>query len=516
MITEIGKVLWPLDSGTWEPNPKGEGFKLHHTANNLPRSEELPDKDLWALLQVSLLGTVCAEDAPTEIFPPEFKYSPISGTRLKVQHKTQPQIGWLPPYGAAPLEKRASGTVRGLRQTTIPIKLSAPEPHNHDRITSVKPVRNANDDPDDTLELPPPGDYEYFTTPAGSCIPVLMALDPGKGLLFLLLPVSKRWVLLKSIGGQLAESLCVREKWQCEVAIDGLISRIFLPTKSGLACLTPDAANLSFTVHYIGDTPAIGAPLQFGENVWAPLRLPNGGVRFVSADTCGKAAESVDLPSASLGGLELGALHPPLTDGRKVLWLCDAGQLLLRYQASGALDGSFLPWPNGIKPSFEFGSPYLSRDGSLWQLCFDTQRHIFTYLKLGTTQHEIGRDVLSPRLCSGSFNFRFDIKNKKDPWLEPEHGDDGGTDNVVLPLLESTVNDAVLGLKLETTAALADLLCSDARMRAELVLDDKSSQTTFYNIIVAEPWRLRFFVYAGKLWAYHPNLNRLDGWTLQI
>ncbi|APW47681.1 hypothetical protein RA876_16505 [Rhodoferax antarcticus] len=422
---------------------------------------------------------------------------------MQLAPQTATGISWVPPFGAAPLAPRASRAVRGLRQAAMAIKLTRQD------------QRRADTDPDASLGLPPPGDYEYFSTPAGSRAAVLLALDPAKGLLYLLLPTSKRWELLEHDGGGLlAESRCARSDWRCELAVDGLRSLLFLPTESGLACLSPDAASLGFEVDYIGDAPAIGAPLQFGEQVWAPLRLADGGIRFVSASVSGEAGAQVDLPATSTGVSALGALHAPLADGRTALWPCDNGQLLLRKQASGALVASFQAWPAGVQPSFEFGSPYLSRDGSLWQLCFDTQHDSYIYLQLGVDKSERA-SALAPRLCSGSFNFRFATKFKSEPWLEPEHGDDGGSDEVVLPLLESTSSVAVLGLKLETTAGLADLLRSSERMRAVLVLDDASSQTAFHMLVVAEPWRLRVFIHAGLLWAYHPLLSRLDGWTLQ-
>jgi hypothetical protein len=373
--------------------------------------------------------------------------------------------------------------------------------------------RPADADPDDSLGLPPPGDYEYFSTPAGSLVAVLLALDPAKGLLYMLLPASKRWELLEHDGGgALAESRCERADWRCEVAVDECRSLIFLPTESGLACLNPDATSLGFAVDYIGDAPAIGSPLQFGEYVWAPLRLANGDIRFISYSTKGEAAAQVDLPAAGLAAL--GTLHAPLADGRTAMWPCDGGQLLLRKQVSGALVASFQPWPTGVQPAFEFGCPYLSRDGRLWQLCFDAQQDSYVYLQLGVYKPEL-IPTLAPRLCSGSFNFRFATKFKSEPWLEPEHGDDGRSDEVVLPLLESTASAAVLGLKLETTAGLADVLRSGERMRVVLVLDGVSSQTAFHMIAVAEPWRMRVFIHAGLLWAYHPLLSRLDGWKLQ-
>lgn len=501
MVDESERELakpWPLESGTWLQDLSLEGFVLSLTAHNRPPSSLLPPDDLRALLQAG-----CSVDEPGAMYPPEFKFCPTTGKALQLPPEKQSGVGWVPPFGTAPLAPRANRAARGLRQTAMAIKLARRHQHGADA------------DPDASLNLPPPGDYEYFSTPAGSRLAVLLALDPAKGLLYMLLPASKRWELLEHEGGGLlAESRCERGSWRCEVAVDGLRSLIFLPTEAGLACVSPDAASLGFAVHYIGDAPAIGAPLQFGEHVWTPLRLADGGIRFVSASANGEAAAQVDLPPTSLGALMPGALHAPLADGRIALWPCDAGQLLLRKQASGGLVASFHPWPTGVQPAFEFGSPYLARDGGLWQLCFDMQQGSYVYLQLGVDKPERA-PALAPRLCSGSFNFRFATKFKSEPWLEPEHGDDGGSDEVVLPLLESTVGGAVLGLRIETTAGLADLLHSGERMRAVLVLDDASSQTAFHTIAATEPWRLRVFIHGGLLWAYHPLLSRLDGWTLQ-
>jgi hypothetical protein len=490
-----GVKSWPLESGTWIADEQGVGFVPVRGAHGQMISSLLTREDLFALLQPAFAG-----GAPHAIYPPEFKFCPVTGKALQRAQQVSAGIPWVPPFGAAPLAARVSRAARGLRQAAMAIKLSR------------QGERRADADPDVMLGLPPPGDYEYFSIPAGGSVAVLLALDPAKGLIYMLLPASRRWELLEHAGGgSLAESRCERAAWRCEVAVGGLTSLIFLPTESGLACLIPDATSLSFAVTYVGGGPAIGAPLQFGEQVWAPIRLADGCIRFVGASAKGEAAAQVDLP---LGSLALGTLHAPLADGRTALWLCDAGQLLLRKQASGTLVASFQPWPASVQPSFEFGCPYLSRDGSLWQLCFDTQQDSYVYLQLGVDRPE-RVPALAPRLCSGSFNFRFATKFKSEPWLEPAHGDDGGSDEVVLPLLESTVSAAVLGLKLATTAGLADVMRSGERMRAVLVLDDASSQIAFHTIAVAEPWRLRVFVHDGLLWAYHPLLSRLDGWTLQ-
>lgn len=490
---------WPLESGIWAAGGLGEGFSLVRTGYDRPVSSLLTPADLSALLPGSHVA-----DRPQTVFPPEFKYCPATGQPLqRPASAAAASSRWVPPFGAATIAQRTSRSARGLRQTAAALKLARLE------------QRRVDGDPDATLGLPPPGDYEFLSTPAATPGSVLMALDPSKGLMYLLLPASRRWELLEQQGGgMLGESHGERAEWRCEIAVAGSRSRIFLATESGLACVSPDAASLSYAVNYIGSASAVGAPLQLGEQVWAPLRVSEGAIRFVSANLQGEAGMQIDLPPPASGVAIPERLHAPLTDGRTALWPCDTGQLLLRLQANGSLGASFQPWPTGLQPAFEFGSPYLSRDGSLWQLCFDAATDQYVYLQLGVDKPERA-SALAPRLCSGSVNFRFATKFKSEPWLEPEHGDDGASDEVIVPILESTRGAEVLGLKLETTAGLADVLRSAERIRVALVLDDAASQTAFHMMAVAEPWRLRVFLHGGLLWAYHPLLNRLDGWTLQ-
>lgn len=109
----------------------------------------------------------------------------------------------VPPFGAAPIALRASRAARGLRQAVMAIKFARQD------------QRRPDADPDATLGLPPPGDYAYFSTPAGSRIAVLLALDPAKGLLYLLLPASKRWELLEHDGGVIV----VAEPWRLRIFV---------------------------------------------------------------------------------------------------------------------------------------------------------------------------------------------------------------------------------------------------------------------------------------------------------
>ncbi|TCP05353.1 hypothetical protein EV684_101225 [Rubrivivax gelatinosus] len=468
---------------------------LHRTAQGNAPSPALSQADLACWLNAGL------ESGPQSgLQPPEFRFCVDSGAPLRRPATAAPGAPWVPPFGASPLAPRAARVVGGLRQSNSSIVLSR------------RNERRPEAEPDASQPLPPPGDYEFFSVAAGTRTPALLALDPSKGTLYAWLPASQRWEPLEHDGGGLlAVSRLARAAWRCELSQAGSSSLLFLPTEEGLACIQPDAVGLSFQAQYHGQDAAVGAPVQFGEQVWAPLRSKAGMLRFVSASLQGRPGAVVELPD---GPLETGALQAPLADGRLAIWPAAAGQLVLRKQASGAIQGSFLAWPQGLQPAFEFGSPFLSRDGSLWQLCFDTRADSYVYLQLGVEQPE-RETTTAPRLCTGSFNFRFASRFRSAPWLEPEHGDDSATNAVVLPLLESSPSAAVLGVKLATTEGLAHVLQSSERMRVELVLDDDTTQTAFYCLSVAEPWRLRFFVHEARLWAYHPLSNRLDGWNLQ-
>lgn len=490
-----GTKTWLLESGSWSLDSQSKGFILNKTAQGRPMSGALTHEDLRILLAAGH-----SDDAPNALFPPEFKFNTSTGVALEKLADSVPTT-WVPPFGAALASLRGSSAVRGLRQTAEALKLTR------------QSERNIEDKPNKSLGLPPPGNYQFFSLPACTRAATLLALNPAKGQLYAFLPASKRWEMLESGGvSLLSESIIEQTAWRCEAVIDGLNSLVFLPSHDGLACLRPDALGLRFDVEYIGGAPAIGGAIQFGELVWVPLRVESG-VRFVSATTDGKATQVIELPFSSFDETTLGRFYSPLVDGRTALWPTDGGQLLLRKQANGAVVAKFQPWPKNSQPEFEFGSPYLASDGNLWQLCSDTQLGTYFYLQLAVENFE-RVPTLTPRMCTGSFNFLFTSRFKSEPWLDPEIANEGRPE-FVLPLLESKVSSSVLGLRLGKNSSLDAVLSSKDRMSAVLVVDDSSSQIAFHAITVVQPWRLQLFIHDGLLWAYHPQLNAIDGWNLQ-
>lgn len=483
-----------MPSGVWYVDDDG-AWTMQRSAGGQNVSSLLSAADIGKLMHARRLPA--AAGAPVRQFPPEFSFDPVSGAALQVPSDTAVTPPWVPPYAAQPVSDVPSAGAAGLRQASVPLKLL-------DRC-----AREEHAQADASLPMPPPGEYEFFSAQFGTSAAALLALDPRKAVLHTWLPASKRWLALDpEYGGLLAESDLAHGAWRAEL-VPQFNSVLVLPTSHGLACIRPDVPSLSYVVEHVGDAPCAAAPVWFQNRLWAPLRDADGRIRFVNLDAQQKPGSDVLLD----GMVDLGAVSAPVAYHRMAVWPCANGQLRLQLQPDGNVAASLTPWPEGLVPRFEFGSPYLSRDGGLWQLCFASRRDTYVYVKLGG-QVEMA-DALAPRLCSGSFNYRFATKLKTAPWEEPEHGDDGGKNQAVMPLLESGGGNSVFGVKFATSAGLSSVLRSNERVAAQLVQDDQLRETAFHTFAVSEPWRMRLFVHEGMLWAYHRLLSRIDGWTLQ-
>ncbi|MET1114212.1 MAG: hypothetical protein ABWY08_04545 [Comamonas sp.] len=435
------------------------------------------------------------------LFPPEFRFDPELGQPLQAAPAPALQQPWIPAFGHAP---QRPSDVSGLRQTAQPLQLTG------------LAQRQPTDSADHLIRPPAAGDFEFFSVRAGTAVAVLLALEPGKGLLYAWLPASQQWALLTHAQEHLlAYSQQTRGvSWRAEASTDaGGCSRLFVPTEEGLACITPDVPGLAFAVSYAGQVPAIGSPIQWMGQIWAPLRAGAGAVQFVCCDLQGVPGDGVTLDVAALP-VHMGAMQTPVADARRAMWLSDAGRLVLNRRTTGGVDAVFLPWPADLAPAFDFGAPYLASNGELWQLCRNAGQRSYEYLSL-TSSLEARMPALQPRMSTGGVNFRFAQRQRTAPWEEPEQGHDGAEVEIVLPMVESTASQNILGLRLENTSGLAGMLRSTERMRAALVLDEGTRQTAFFLVNVAMPWRLRWFVHGGVLWAFHAQLQQIHGWELQ-
>lgn len=487
------EVEWVLESGTWRSAEYEEGFEFEATPQNNPVSKALSLGDIK-----EFFATSGNEGQSEHLFPPEFNYSPFSGRPLIFQ-PAQPGYPWIGPHGATSVNSKSKSLVRGLRQTDLPIVLS-------------KPIGKAPEDPPEaTLPLPPPGLYEFLSIPLGTQAPVLLAVEPHKGALFVFLEDSRRWDLLEnSAGGFLAEIQIERSDWRCEVVLGQKGSRIFLPSSHGLAIVEIDAAALSFTVKYVGDAKAAGSPVKVGDYVWIPIEI-DGQIRLLSADTEGKAGPIVEISELPK---DWGQIHAPIANQRMALWPTKKGQLVLRSQPNGSFIGRFIAWPSTVSPQFNFGSPYLSKNGSFWQLCFSEPEEKYCYVELGLDDTPT-EYASAPRFCTGSTNYRVATKAESDPWVDPEFGDDGSNTELIIPLLESSLSKSVVGLRVQSSESLASVLDKTDRMRAIVQVEDTSKTVAFYSFNASEPWAARLFMHREKLWLYHPQERQISGWGVE-
>lgn len=482
--------LWPLASGRWQAPPApGADYALVTTA--LGHACALSAADLRAAFGIAQ-GEV--------LYPPEFLYSPDSGQPR--DPRPAAGVAWVPPNGAPALvAERAALPFQGLRRSAA---LS-----RWDGLAG----RSAQADADARIAPPPPGRHEFFSTRAGTSAHVLLALEPDQGRLFARMPASGRWHELAGTQGQgLAPSGLQRAAWRCELAEGASGSRLLLPTSAGLARVTVDVAALCFELDVFGELPAAGGPMRLADAVWLPLRAEDGRLRLLGVDAKGTPT-LLELPAAMAPADDL---RTPVSTAQGLVWPCASGRLQLLRSARGEVRAGFLPWPTGLTPCFDFGCPYLSDEGDLWQLCQDEATGHYVYLRLDGGEGEPARaEVDTPRTCSGRATFRAAGRDRFPPWRLAEHADDSRGSQVLLPLLESEEQGAVLGLRMPAADGLSSLFGSDEGVSCTLLLDDPhTTEHEFATLAMRQPWRTRLFIHDGLLWAYHPELRHIDGWRL--
>ena len=489
MKDQLTSANWALESGTWAMERGGAGLQLIATAMEFPVSPLLEPADI-----VQAMHMRTPPDGVGPAYPPDFNFSPLDGKPL--QPVRTAEAVWVPPSGARPVNAPLAQLAVGLQQSMQSIDSALLQSSGADREPTLE------------IPLPPPGAYEFFSAPFGTRANVLIAIDPGKGSLFAWLPASQSWQPMTGEDALLSECSLPHRAWRAELMVQ-FNSCLFLSTENGLVLLQPDFAALKYRVVYIGEGPAQAAPIAFENKVWAPVADRNGSIKVVNVDSEGVTGEPLFLD----GIRDIGAVSRPVAYGRVAVWPCEKGQICLQTGADGTVAASFIAWQQDITPHFEFGSPYLSRAGVLWQLCFSSTEETYTYVRLGTTRWERVA-ALTPRLCSGTVNYRFSAMfSGADPWLEPEHGDDGAANAVVFPLLELN-GGGVLALKMASTSSLNALLNSYDKMRSELIFEDRRSAFVIQTIPVPQPWEMRLFVHQGALWAYHPGMQRIIGWDV--
>lgn len=501
---EVHGEDWELASGTWRRGGDQDGWLPVAQADGQPLSDRLSTAERLALIGTATTGRGSAGGASH--FPVEFMFSPDTGERL-IPAPTPVSSPWIPPYGAQTVRPGSNqgSDARGLRQTAFDITVTQRP------CSGSQSRRSATDDPDRNIPAPPPGQYEFAVGRFGTDVDVLLAIEPEKGALFVWLPTGARWESLSHDGGGfLAETSVHAAHWRAELHQDGANTILYLPTTAGLAVVRPDCLALNFSVSYEGNGAAVGAPILWGGDTWALVRDSSGAITVIAVSSSGQLLRaqqsSIEAPRAAFG--------QPVCDAQQVIWPAQDGQLVVRKGPDGAAQCSWVAWPAEVRPAFSFGCPYLSATGRFWQLCWSRRDESYVYIQMGRSGAEI-MPTMAPALCTGRCSFKMATRMKGDPWLDPSDTNDANSNDVVIPILESTKHGGVLGLVVEAETGVTALLESTAHHRAVVqIRSDASADVRFQTLIAPMPWLARAFVFDSCLWIYHPDEQTIIGTEL--
>jgi hypothetical protein len=473
-----------------------ETWRLAATPDGTAVDPRLPAHDVARLVGAR------RETASGEWFPPDFNYSQRTGLALRV---TIPAMDppWVPPFGASGLSG-AKPLARGLRQTPLPLALSRAN------------ERSASGQPDRALPALPPGQWRFVVDKFDVACPTLIAVEPEEGRLFVLLPESKSWMALERrssgtpSGASWAQRLRNPRGWRMELVQAQGHATAYCPSASGLAAITPSAMGLCYAVECAGEGPAIGGPVAWGGEIWSPVQGKGHVVHLVGKrhGTRGHIVLPTQAPVPQHG------FEAPVFDELHVNWPCDEGQLILRSGAHGDKQCDWIAWPEQTKPVFAMGCPYLSPTGTFWQLCRTSDDGGFEYVQMARAAPEAAT-IDAPRLCTGRAFYRGTLRIDGDPWRAVQPADDASTEMVV-PLLESAHDGAVVGLRMDAPQGVFALMHARNEPRQAVLQVEMPGRpaASFGTLDVKRPWLALPFVHQGHLWLHHPDLPQALGWKV--
>ncbi|VTU21133.1 hypothetical protein H6CHR_01528 [Variovorax sp. PBL-H6] len=499
LTSALQREHWAIGDQTWSRNPATGVFELADYKGWGAPPQACDPLDLAPLVgaRVSVDGADRAGKS-VALYPGPFKFSPVTGKALPAPSAAH-RGTWLPPFGG---DSATEDSPQGLRLTAAPLALRS--------TLSIESL------PDRQLAAPPAGHYQFLVSACQTCDARLLAMEFSRGRIYHWLPHSERWLELRPAGAQaLGRSSLGQEAWGMALHDPQGASRIFMPTDDGLAIVSINLIAGTFQSHVVG-TRCLGAPILWQDKVYVPMLQDDGKLGVHGLDPAGTALFRVEGPGLDAAPA---AWVRPLADRRQIVWMSAAGQLLVKAGDGDRLETSLLPWPPGVVPSFELGSPYLSRSGHLWQQCAlqeggtegeGGQR--FAFVQLGLREPEI-RPASSPRLSTGAACFQRDARLRIAPWFDADISMDSEAGEVVIPLLESTSASTVLCARVASTAATDTLFASNEAHTATFELHGEND-VQFWVASLPRPWATQPFVYAGHLYLYHPDKRRLPGWRI--
>lgn len=479
-----GILQWCLESGSWLQDAKYDYLleQLADLKNNYPNAPYLAKQ---------LLGATIAGE---KIYPPEFKYHPESGEKLETAILKTSAV-WLAPFGQCiDQEQQSQRPHHGLQLSQQLRKLKHAPQHMSDAAEVEIRCERLK------------GYFEFLSICCGTAQTQLIAVSKNKRELFILNEYDQSWLSLRPQSAILAECpQALQSYWQMLVFYhaESTQHQLYLPTTQGLACLTIDAKTLRYQVEYVTPKgPCLGVPVYWHGRL---LQLVYIQDQLHIYDVFKQEILNVELKPLT----EL-YFEKVVYDANKLIWIGNAGQLILSYEVDQSLSARYLPWLPLTQPDFRFGAPFLDRLGHFYQLCLKQDQ--LCYIQLDAQKNA---QISNFRFTTGQVVYNFENKLEGNIWEEAKNSVD--QQKILVPLIEDPERSLVLGFRFESAAneSIDQKLENTHEQDIVLFLDSHEKMYLFHRVSVRNPLESRYFYHGNYLYFYNPSLGRLLAWETE-
>ena len=499
MLKQDSNTIWTLGSGNWCINSE-QGYVLESFWDSGKLTER--NRVLFEQLYRSYL-----DQNSGKIFPPEFKYHPETGKPLKRTQGFNPNDVWIAPYGQSVFIENQNRKDNGLQ-------------YSRELKTLKNKIQTADEKAQTEIPFSFSGSMEFFSICVGTDIPQLIALNKNNGDLYLLIEASNTWEKLDAISSLLDG--CPKEwqdYWGIESYYDVIQKKhiLLLPTNHGLAELSIHGKDLKYSINYYGSGKCLGKPIYWNNHIYVPISH-NDKVKIWNHND----KSYIDLSGENF----IQYFYSVVFDNRNLIWLSPQGKCSLSLDIDKKVSAKFDRWLPNYQPDFNFGSPFMDKEGDFYQLFWkildidgESQNHR-VYIRLNS-ENLIEKMIGSPRFTTGSAAYIFkekisSRKNKVNIW-----SDEQNTDHTLrfIPLMEDqdSNKDMVLGICFKKGSETIERILSDAKHEISFFIEtpDIEPHHFFSGLYSDSIKKSRFFYHHNHLYFYHPEESKLQGWEVE-